>query len=151
MGAWIAAIIGTIFGTGGLAGLLVVIFSYRKYIAEADQIRVENEKTEIQYLKDSFIELNEETKRQFAEFKQMTKTELDELRETNKILSHRIEVLNDKLSSLMQWVLVDDRQYREWLEQRLHELDPDMKFPPKVEPPDVFISDEEWTRIHNEK
>lgn len=146
---YIAAIIGSIFGVSGLTGMLVVIFSYRKYKAEGDRVRVENEKTELEYLKKSFIELNEETKRQFNEFKETTRSEIEELTETNKILSHKIEVLNDKLSSLMQWVMNDDRKYRQWLEQRLHEFDPNMKFPDTIDPPDVFVDDQTWCDGHS--
>lgn len=145
---WVVALVGALVGGGGIAGMLVVIFSYRKYKAEGDKVRVENEKTELEYLKKSFIELNEETKRQFNEFKTTTKAELEELRETNRILSHKIEVLTDKLSSLMQWVMSDDSKYREWLEHRLHQLDPDMQFPERSDPPDVFIDDEEWYQTH---
>lgn len=146
---WLVALIGGIFGTSGLATILVVIFSYRKYRAEGDKIRVENEQKELEYLKRSFMELNEETKRQFNEFKESTKSELDELRETNKILSHKIEVLNDKLSSLMQWVMSDDRSYREWLENRVRDLDPDIQFPEKPNPPEVFVDDDTWCKTHN--
>lgn len=135
--ALIVAIITAIGGGSGLAAVLVVVFSYKKYKAEAETIMVgnekqhkENEQKEMEYVKQSLIELQN-----------VTKAEMTELRKENKVLEQRIDTLNKKLSSLMNWIVCDDHKYRSWLESKLHELDPSLEFPKVADPPSVFGDD----------
>ena len=37
---WVVALVGALVGGGGIAGMLVVIFSYRKYKADGDKVRL---------------------------------------------------------------------------------------------------------------
>ena len=130
MGTWIAAILGAIGGGAGLAAVLTVRFQYRKFRAEAEKLRIENEHTEMEYVKKSLIELQGELK-----------AEITELRESNKILEQRIDVLNKKIISLMNWIMGDDHRYRSWLEAKIHEMDPSVEFPHLSDPPSVFDDD----------
>lgn len=138
----IVAIIGALGGGAGLTAVLTTIFQYRKYREEADtihvqneQIRSENERTEMDYVKKSLIEMQE-----------LYKKEMNEMRESNRILEQRIDVLNKKLSSLMNWIVGDDHRYRSWLESKLHELDPSLQFPELSDPPTVFDDDDRSTK-----
>lgn len=148
----LGAVLAAIGGGTGLSAVLVTIFSYRKYRAEADATRVANEQTEMEYIKKSFKELNEETKAQFNEFKESAKAEIkglheeiDRLRESNATLDSTVRELKDNLSSLMAWVEGDNKRYREWLEAKVHELDPSILFPPTTDPPNMHVDDR-----HNE-
>lgn len=135
--AMIVAIIGALGGGAGLAAVLAVIFQYKKYRAEAESTMVhnekqhqENERNEMEYVKQSLIELQN-----------MTKSEMNELRKANKELEQRIDVMNKKIASLMNWIIGDDHRYRSWLEAKLHELDPSIEFPTLTDPPAVFGDD----------
>lgn len=146
----IAAVIASVGGGAGLATVLATIFSYRKFKNEAETTRIKNAQTEMDYIKESFKEIAEETKRQFNEFKESSRVELDELkssneelREANKDLKHQIDVMAQKLSSLMNWIISDDQRYRTWLENKVHELDPSIEFPEHTAPPNVFDDDDE--------
>ena len=75
----IVAIIGALIGGGGVSSVLTLFFSKRKYKAEADALRIKNEQTEMDYIKQSFKELNEETKRQYNEFKESASAEIESL------------------------------------------------------------------------
>ena len=70
-----------------------------------------------------------------------TKKEMAELRESNSKLYQEIEQLNKKISTLMNWIYGDNSTYRDWLEQKLHEYNPDIVFPDRPEPPSVFGND----------
>lgn len=116
----LAVLVGAIGGGTGLAATLTAIFQYRKYKAEADAARVANEQTEMEYIKQSFKELNEETKKQFSEFRESAKAEIkslheeiDKLKESNSVLDAAVKDLNYKLSSLMSWVEGDNKRYRD--------------------------------------
>lgn len=135
--AMIVAIIGALGGGAGLAAVLAVIFQYKKYRAEAESTMVhnekqhqENERNEMEYVKQSLIELQN-----------MTKSEMNELREANRELEQRIDIMNKKIASLMNWIIGDDHRYRSWLESKLHELDPSIEFPTLTDPPAVFGDD----------
>lgn len=123
----VAAILGALGGGAGIAAVLTVIFQFRKFKAEAKAIQIKNETAEMDYVKKSLIELHEQLKK-----------EMNELRESNKILEQRVDVLNKKIVSLMNWIMGDDHRYRSWLESKLHELDPSIEFPNLSDPPDVF-------------
>ena len=144
----LAVLFGAIGGGTGIAATLTAIFQYRKYKAEADAARVANEQTEMEYIKQSFKELNEETKKQFSEFKESAKAEIkslheeiDKLKDSNSVLDAAVKDLNHKLSSLMSWVEGDNKRYREWLENKLQELDPSIRFPDTTDPPNVYRDD----------
>ena len=130
MGTVIVAILGAIGGGAGLAAVLTVIFQHKKFRAEAEALRIQNERTEMEYVKQSLIELHEKLK-----------TEISEVRESNKILEQRVDILNKKIVSLMKWIMGDDHRYRSWLENKIHEMDPSVEFPHLSDPPEVFGDD----------
>lgn len=134
----LSVILGAIGGGAGLASVLTVIFSYRKYRAEAEAARVHNEQTEMEYIKKSFKELNEETKTQFREFKESSAAEIKGLHEEIDRLNATIKELNNKLLSLMSWVEGDNKRYREWLENKIHEFDPSIGFIDTTDPPNIY-------------
>ena len=134
----VAVVISAIGGGAGLSAVLTTIFSYRKYRAEAKEQQITNEKNLMEYVTKTMKDVNEETKKLNEE----TKKQVAELREENSKLIKKVDVLNNKLSSLMNWIVGDDHRYRSWLEKRLHELDPDIEFPDLPDPPNVF--DEEF-------
>ena len=45
-------------GGGGITSILTTVLSRKKFKAEADSIRVQNEETEMEYIKKSFKEGN---------------------------------------------------------------------------------------------
>lgn len=145
----IAAIIIALGGGTGLGAVISSIFSYRKYKAEADKMQVENYQTEMTYITNALKDINEETKRQFEDFKKSHKeemdalkkshkAEIDELKEANHNLTKKVDKMSQRLTSLMTWVTIDDARYRSWLENRLQELDPTIEFPDLPDPPDVY-------------
>lgn len=145
----IVAIIGALIGGGGVSSVLTLFFSKRKYKAEADALRIKNEQTEMDYIKQSFKELNEETKRQYNEFKESASAEIEslhkqveDLQNSNKNLEKTVDDLNKRLTSLITWVTVDDQRYRAWLENKIHELDPSIEFPEFIAPPSVVTNDD---------
>ena len=150
----ISVAIGAIGGGTGIAAVLTVIFQRRKYKAEAEAARVANEQTEMEYIKKSFKELNEDTKNQFNEFKESARAEIqslhaeiDKLKESNSMMGSTVKDLNRKLSSLMAWVEGDNRRYREWLENKIQELDPSIQFPDTTDPPNVYSDDKQESPV----
>ena len=112
-------------------------------------MQVENYQTEMSYITNALKDINEETKRQFDEFKKSHKeemdalkkshkAEIDELKEANHNLTKKVDKMSQRLTSLMTWVTIDDARYRSWLENRLQELDPTIEFPDLPDPPDVY-------------
>lgn len=138
----LSVVLGSLGGGAGLASVLTVVFSYRKFRAEAEAARVQNEETEMEYIKKSFKELNEETKTQFREFKESSAAEIKGLHEEIDRLNATIKELNNKLLSLMSWVEGDNKRYREWLENKIHELDPSIGFIDTTDPPNIYANEQ---------
>ena len=149
----VAAIVIALGGGTGIGAVITSIFSYRQDKAKADKMQVENSQTEMTYITNALKDINEETKRQFDEFKKSQKeemealkeahkVEIDELKEANHELMKKVEKMSQRLTSLMTWVTIDDARYRSWIENRLQELDPSIEFPALPDPPDVFADDE---------
>lgn len=119
-------VIVTLVGAGGLGGLLGTFYSRKKYKIEAMQLE--------QQLKES----REDSTRKSIDFIQEKMTEIaikyeqesEALRKRNEELDHKISDLNSRLQNLMEWVVVDNNQYRTWLETELRKLNPEISFPP---------------------
>lgn len=112
-------------GAGGLGGLLGVIFSRKKYQIEAMQLeqqvhdsREESNRKSIDFIQDKMIDIAKKYE-----------AESEELRKRNEELDHKITDLSTRLQNLMEWVVVDNNQYRTWLETELKKLNPDIAFP----------------------
>lgn len=124
-GEVILAIITSLIGTGGIASLIIALFSIRKYKAEAKVLeqQVESEKNETQQ------KVNEYIRQQLKELSETHKQESDELRRQNKELNEKLCILNERINQLMTWVVTDNNIYRTWLENELKKRDPDIEFP----------------------
>lgn len=133
----IATIIVAVIGSGGLSALLTSILSARKYKSEAmkteqeaEGLRVQNEITEMDYINKRLQEISENASRESIK-----------LRQRNDILNAKISELNDKLQSMMEWVMYDNQQYRQWLETELRKVNPTIEFPRCAPPPKIFHVD----------
>jgi gamma-glutamyltranspeptidase len=135
----ILAIIGGLGGATGISTLLVTIFQRRKYKAEAETIDAANQTTIIHNQQEEMTYVTN----QLIHLQEMYKTDMEELREANKRLQHKVDGLNKKLMTLMNWIVVDNHKYQTWLEERLKEYDPDIVFQEHMPPPDVFDEDDD--------
>lgn len=128
------AFITAIIGSGGISALITARITAKKADAEnrhTDQetegLRIQNEITEMDYINKRLQEISE-----------INRKEADELRIKNEALNDKISELNQKMQSLMQWVVCDNYQYRSWLENKLRTLDPNIDFPETSKPPSIF-------------
>jgi len=135
----ILAIIGGLGGATGISTLLVTIFQRRKYKAEAETIDAANQTTIIHNQQEEMTYVTN----QLIHLQEMYKTDMEELREANKRLQRKVDGLNKKLMTLMNWIVVDNHKYQTWLEERLKEYDPDIVFQEHMPPPDVFDEDDD--------
>jgi gamma-glutamyltranspeptidase len=135
----ILAIIGGLGGATGISTLLVTIFKRRKYKAEAETIDAANQTTIIHNQQEEMTYVTN----QLIHLQEMYKSDMEELREANKRLQHKVDGLNKKLMTLMNWIVVDNHKYQTWLEERLKEYDPDIVFQEHMPPPDVFDEDDD--------
>lgn len=115
-----------LIGGGGLGSFLGVVFSKKKYEVEAKQLE--------QQLRDSREEANRKSidfiQDKMREIASKYEAESEALRKRNEELDHKISDLNSRLQNLMEWVVVDNNQYRTWLETELRKLNPEISFPP---------------------
>lgn len=135
----ILAIIGGLGGATGISTLLVTIFQRRKYKAEAETIDAANQTTIIHNQQEEMTYVTN----QLIHLQEMYKSDMEELREANKRLQRKVDGLNKKLITLMNWIVVDNHKYQTWLEERLKEYDPDIVFQEHMPPPDVFDEDDD--------
>ena len=135
----ILAIIGGLGGATGISTLLVTIFQRKKYKAEAETIDAANQTTIIHNQQEEMTYVTN----QLIHLQEMYKSDMEELREANKRLQRKVDGLNKKLMTLMNWIVVDNHKYQTWLEERLKEYDPDIVFQEHMPPPDVFDEDDD--------
>lgn len=153
----IAMIISAVVGSGGLASLVIALFSLRKYKAEAKlteqqalDAQKESERKSNEYITSQLKELTE----RHAEESEKYRKKIEDMTTQNeakiKELTEQINSLNNRVNQLMNWIIVDNNAYRTWLECELRKLKPDIKFPkckpvPGFEdygPGDIVISEE---------
>lgn len=130
----IISVIVAIIGSGGLTATLTSILSARKYAAESNKttqeangIHIQNEITQMDYINTKLHEISENSAK-----------ESEILRKRNDVLNRRINDLSDKLQAMMEWVVYDNQNYRQWLETELRKVKPDIEFPDCAPPPKVF-------------
>ena len=116
----LSVIIVAILGSGGISAVLTAIINSRK-------VRADIEHTNAAYINQKLQEISDE-------YQKRTK----ELQIDNSALSDKINDLNNRLQVLMEWVMYDNQQYRQWLENKIRELDPDITLPPCKPPPKIF-------------
>lgn len=138
----ILSIITAIIGTGGLTAFVTAFLSARKFKAEALKIEQETDALKVQNI--DYIH------KRLQEISESQNQESIKLRKRNDELNNKIEQLNDKLQTIMEWVVYDNQQYRQWLESRLKELDPDIEFPRCSPPPKIFHADSTNTYYHGD-
>lgn len=108
----------TVLGSGGLCSLITVLFSRRKYKAEALLIETEAEERQKKMERDYMDYVHNQLK----EITETYKRESEELRA-------RVNSLETRINKLMEWVVNDDVAYRTWLETKLKEYNPDIELP----------------------
>lgn len=130
----IISMIATLIGGGGISALITYRITAKKADAEnrhTDQetegLRIQNEITEMDYINKRLQEISE-----------ISKKEADDLRTKNEALNDKINELNQKLQSLMEWVVTDNYQYRSWLENKVKEYDDKISLPETTKPPNIF-------------
>jgi len=130
----IISLIATLIGGGGISALITYRITAKKADAEnrhTDQetegLRIQNEITEMDYINKRLQEISE-----------ISKKEADDLRTKNEALNDKINDLNQKLQSLMEWVVTDNYQYRSWLENKVKEYDSEIPLPETTKPPNIF-------------
>lgn len=130
----IISMIATLIGGGGISALITYRITAKKADAEnrhTDQetegLRIQNEITEMDYINKRLQEISE-----------ISKKEADDLRTKNEALNDKINDLNQKLQSLMEWVVTDNYQYRSWLENKVKEYDDKISLPETTKPPNIF-------------
>ncbi len=137
--ATLATIIVACGGSAGISTLLTTIFQRKKYKAEAETIDTANQTTIIHNQQEEMTYVTN----QLIHLQEMYKSDMEELRDANKRLQHKVDGLNKKLMTLMNWIVVDNHKYQTWLEERLKEYDPDIVFQEHMPPPDVFDEDDD--------
>ena len=132
----VTTIISVVIGSGGIASAIVALLSVRKYKAEAKVLEQQADTNRLE----TEQKMNEYIRTQLKELSETHKQESDELRKQNKELSEKINVLNDRINQLMNWIIVDNNSYRSWLENELLKLKPDIEFP-KCKPAPSFVNE----------
>lgn len=149
---FVIAIITSVLGSGGIAATITAFLSAKKYKAETNILEQQAESARTE----SEQKMNEYIRSQLKELSETHKQESDELRRQNHELSEKISVLNGKINQLMTWVIVDNNSYRNWLENELRKLKPDIEFP-KCRPAPCFnnisetITDEHNVDTYNDE
>ena len=130
----IIAIISAIFGSSGLSAIITGWVTHRKYkidalkaAEECSQIKSKTQLDEMKFINEKIQEISDKYKR-----------ESDELTKRNDELSKRVTELNNKLQILIEWIMYDNQQYRQWLETELMKARPDVVFPKCAPPPKIF-------------
>lgn len=130
----IITILGAILGTGGLTALITALLSAKKFKAEAHKIDSE---TETVFANNEIAKFEFINKR-LQEISENAEAESKALRARNDELNRQITQLNDKLQTIMEWVIYDNQNYRNWLESELRKSNPDINFPKCAPPPKIF-------------
>lgn len=130
----IITILGTILGTGGLTALITALLSAKKFKAEAHKIDSE---TETVFANNEIAKFEFINKR-LQEISENAEAESKALRARNDELNQQITQLNDKLQTIMEWVIYDNQNYRNWLESELRKSNPAINFPKCAPPPKIF-------------
>lgn len=130
----IIAIITAVFGSSGLSAIVTGWVTHRKYkidaikaAEECSQIKSKTQLDEMKFINDRIQDINNKYRQ-----------ESDELIKRNDEMSKRVSELNNKLQILIEWIMYDNQQYRQWLETELMKVRPDVVFPKCAPPPKIF-------------
>lgn len=122
-----------ILGSGGLCSFVSVLFSRRKFKAEAKVIEIEAE----QKRKAAEREHMDYIHNQLKEITETHKREAEATRAQNKALVKRVNDLEATVNELMEWIVLDNNARVTWLETELRKYNPDVAIPP-CRPAPVF-------------
>ena len=125
--------------TSGVLGTVVThILGRRRYRAEIDALRADNQIKIDEHIKQQFMELADSYKQESDE----RKAEIEELQRQNKELINQVSqfqkqvgTLETEIEQLMAWVTYDMLHYQNWIEKELVKLKPDVEFPEFRKPP----------------
>lgn len=126
-GATITAIIaglGALIGSGGVTAIIHELSLRKKVNSDSESQKSEKTTELMKYFTDEIKRINEQTKSQ-----------LTEIQAENASLKKEITTLNTRVTTLVRWIMVDNQAYRNWLEDTLKSLDPDVDIPKCAEPP----------------
>lgn len=130
----VIAIITAVFGSSGLSAIITGWLTHRKYkidaiktAEECSQIKSKTQLDEMKFINDRIQDINNKYRQ-----------ESDVLTKRNDEMSKRVSELNNKLQTLIEWIMYDNQQYRQWLETELMKVRPDVVFPECTPPPKIF-------------
>lgn len=133
----VITIITAVFGSSGLSAIITGWLTHRKYkidaikaAEECSQIKSKTQLDEMKFINDRIQEINNKYRQ-----------ESDELTKRNDEMGKRVSELNNKLQTLIEWIMYDNQQYRQWLETELMKVRPDVVFPKCAPPPKIFQND----------
>lgn len=131
-GQFIIAIIGAILGSGGIAATITAILSTRKYKAEAQRMEQDTQKDFDRYVNDKLKEVTN-----------MYINETQQLKRSNELLHKQIEDLQEKIQSIMSWIINENYTNISILKAKIQSLDPNFEFPEIRPCPNPWAEDED--------
>lgn len=131
-GQFIIAIIGAILGSGGIAATITAILSTRKYKAEARRMEQDTQKDFDRYVNDKLKEVTN-----------MYINETQQLKRSNEQLHKQIEDLQEKIQSIMSWIINENYTNISILKAKIQSLDPNFEFPEIRPCPNPWAEDED--------
>lgn len=131
-GQFIIAIIGAILGSGGIAATITAILSARKYKAEAQRMEQDTQKDFDRYVNDKLKEVTN-----------MYINETQQLKRSNELLHKQIEDLQEKIQSIMSWIINENYTNISILKAKIQSLDPNFEFPEIRPCPNPWAEDED--------
>ena len=117
-GQFIISIIGAVLGSGGIAAVITAILSTRKYKAEARRMEQDTQKDLDRYVNDKLKEVTN-----------MYINETQQLKRSNELLHKQIEDLQEKIQSIMSWIINENYTNISILKAKIQSLDPNFEFP----------------------
>lgn len=130
-GQFIITIIGTILGSGGIAATITAILSTRKYKAEAQRVEQDTQKDFDKYVNEKLKEVTN-----------MYINETQQLKRSNEQLHKQIEDLQDKIQSIMSWIINENYTNISILKAKIQSLDPSFEFPEMRPCPNPWAEDD---------
>ena len=137
-GQFIISIIGAVLGSGGIAAVITAILSTRKYKAEARRMEQDTQKDLDRYVNDKLKEVTN-----------MYINETQQLKRSNEQLHKQIEDLQDKIQSIMSWIINENYTNISILKAKIQSLDPNFEFPEMRPCLNPWAEDDEQSNQHN--
>lgn len=126
----IVAFLGAILGTGGITTVITTIFSRRKYKEESNKMKQDRE-----------VELDQYVNEKLKSVTELYISETKQLKESNDKLQCQINDLQNKIQSLMSWIVNDNNNTMNILIAKIREHEPDFDIPETKPFPNPYESD----------